>query len=295
MVRPWKNLVLVPSREGVESGDQSALFAYPGGDSYWQNRIRKTLQQRDEPELWFVLNTFVDEDTIFIDGGANMGVWSCVVASIINKPSQVVAVEPSPEILRHLRQNSRLNNNGFTIIDRALWDQPGQSLPFNEYSSLNALNSLYPMSRTRTPNVTTVSTTTVDDIIKGQLQGVVTQTNNIIIKLDIEKSELHAISGASDTLRNHNCLIAYEDHRDQDPDAELTADILNDGMHVYYVDPSNSVRAIQHSEELHDIRTPPRRGYIFLATMPDSRFDKDLNWLCHKGTQPLPAHTRFIA
>lgn len=106
-----------------------ASFLFSLSDFYWSSYGGNIL--RYEPEIWSVVEKFADADTAFIDGGSNIGLWSCVAASRIGNPERVVAVEPGTGVLPMLHKNRAANNNGFTIVEKAMWNSSGQSLRFS--------------------------------------------------------------------------------------------------------------------------------------------------------------------
>jgi FkbM family methyltransferase len=269
----YKRLFLLPG----SVKDEDRLVALSSGDDYWTKRIIKSVAHTDEPELWFVLDKFADNKTLFIDGGANIGLWSVAAAARIANPAQVIAVDPSSATEDYLQTNCNLNGRSYTILPKALTNHSGDTLPFNQYD-LNAINSLHQMSKRRIPEVKSVETITVDDVVTTALEksGPI---DKVIVKLDIEKSEFSAIQGAQKTLKTRNALIVYEDHRVEEPDSELTAKVLGLGLHVYYVDPTHQVRRVHSHEELREIKVPPRNGYNFLACEPSSKFDQQLHRL----------------
>src|SRR3712207_1802656 len=61
-----------------------------------------------EPELKY-LKYFLDEQSVFVDVGANTGVYSMVAAKIATRGA-VLSIEPFPEISDRLIKNAEINN-----------------------------------------------------------------------------------------------------------------------------------------------------------------------------------------
>ncbi len=81
-----------------------------------------------EPEIWYVADRFLDPSTIFVDCGANLGLWSCFAASKIGEQhAQVIAVEPGESVLQRLRRNRQLNHEGFSLLECAISDRSGET------------------------------------------------------------------------------------------------------------------------------------------------------------------------
>lgn len=272
--------VIVSGHYAIVNLGDDAKFFFPLNDSYWtqfQNDIK-----RYERIMWFVMEKFLNSKSIFIDGGANMGLWSCVAASKIKNPDQVVAVEVCDRVLRVLEKNKTANSMSFTVIERAIWSESDKSVTFYEYGC-HAANSLrqdnLPEKPLRHKEVKTIS---VDDIVSGVLKKLQKKYEdfNVVVKLDVEGVEPEAMKGASDTLSRMNAMFIYEDHG-KDKSSATTATFLNQGMHVYAFEfQSNKVITINDIAQLRHIKVNPRIGYNFIACMPGSGFDTELSAVC---------------
>lgn len=62
-----------------------------------------------EVEEFELIKTFLNEDSIFIDIGANTGFYSLLAAKIINQPNHILAFEPNPVMLKRFNQNIVFN------------------------------------------------------------------------------------------------------------------------------------------------------------------------------------------
>jgi FkbM family methyltransferase len=267
-----KRLLSIRYEGVIDLGNGSSLI-YNKLDQYWR---RNAGQIRDyEPECWVVMDRFLDSSTIFVDCGANLGLWSCYASAEVGNRNQVIAVEPSEAILPLLRRNWVRNNRKFTLLERAVWRESGESLEFRIYpahvsGSLKDVDS-HPAPARRL----LVTTVCVDDIVAGAVAAA-PGARNVIVKLDVEGAEQEAIEGASATLAARNVLIIFEDHG-RDPRSETTAFCLRLGLNVYRVDPdTGQVLPVGSVSELRAIKTHASWGYNFLACMPGTGFDAAL-------------------
>lgn len=254
-----------------------ATVEYSLKDPYWA-RFGDNIR-RFEPEVGFVLDRFVGPDTVFVDCGANIGLWSVRAAQKIGNPDQVYAIEPGEKILPFLQRNRERNQRGFTLLPNAVWSRSGETKEFivstSHASSSLAAETLAEHEVLRRIPVQTVS---IDSIVETAAAKA-PQAKNVVVKLDVEGVEKEAIEGMTHTLANRNVLLTYEDHG-KEPESKVTADLLHRGMHVYYVNPDSFVvRRIESAEELKLIKTIPTKGYNFIACPPGRGFDEQLNQL----------------
>jgi len=64
-----------------------------------------------EPDITNLMREYVHTNTVFVDVGANIGYFTCLVASIIRNEGcgKVIAIEPNPECLALLDRNVSIN------------------------------------------------------------------------------------------------------------------------------------------------------------------------------------------
>ena len=78
-------------------------------------------------EIAVVLDT-VDKNFVFIDVGANCGLWSVQVAKAIGSDGTVIAIEPLLEMRQRLQFNATINNiRSIDILDCAVGDHAGRA------------------------------------------------------------------------------------------------------------------------------------------------------------------------
>jgi FkbM family methyltransferase len=121
---------------------------------------------------------------LFVDGGANVGVYSVWAAE---SGADVIAVEPDPESAWRLLRNMALNEYQVELVCAALSDAPG---PVQMTFGLDVGNHL-----SLGDHGTEVQGTTLDEVLGDRTAAGV--------KLDLEGAERLAVEGAADALSEH--------------------------------------------------------------------------------------------
>lgn len=148
----------------------------------------------------------LEQDDTFFDIGANIGVHTCVGASV---GADVVAFEPYPPNGDRLTSNVELNDlqERVDVRETALADESGVA----RFDS-GALNSPgWPWASLSTSDDTVeVEQATGDSLVES---GSVPQPT--VVKIDVEGAEPLVVAGLSEALRDDACRLVYcEVHRD---------------------------------------------------------------------------------
>lgn len=157
-----------------------------------------------EPEVVDVLTRVLKPGDTAIDGGANIGYFTMLMAHLVGRTGQVLAFEPGPDNLQKLLRNVEINEaSQVRVIDQPLWHCTGLEMPlyYNADPGQHAL---------QIPEKQTV------DYFNGKKTDAITTTiDNFglkpkLIKLDIEGAEWAAIKGAAKTIRWHQPFVVCE-------------------------------------------------------------------------------------
>jgi FkbM family methyltransferase len=137
---------------------------------------------------------------VVIDGGANIGIWTLVAASVVGSGGAVHSIEAAPATAAMLRRNVEVN--GFRHVqvhELALAEKEGE-LEFTVFEAGSGYSSFAPEAGGR---VVRVRTTTLDDLTAG--------LDRIgLVKLDLEGAEVRALEGAQRVLREHRPALVIE-------------------------------------------------------------------------------------
>jgi FkbM family methyltransferase len=164
-----------------------------------------------EPEGLHVVGRRLAAGGVFVDVGANCGLYTLFAARAVGRAGRVVAFEPSPREFRRLRDAVALN--GFTQValhQAAVSDAPGVvTLRIAEpgFAGHNTMAERFAYDRVVAAEVASVPAVTLDAALAAL-------PRLDMIKLDIEGAELRALRGAAATLarlRPALLLEVYED------------------------------------------------------------------------------------
>ncbi|MCE9545321.1 MAG: FkbM family methyltransferase [Planctomycetia bacterium] len=156
-----------------------------------------------------LLERHVDRNRDVVDVGANAGLYSVLFSRLISESNTVLAVEPTPVALKHLRENLGRNNccSKVVIFEGVVMDRVGTAtlsvIPGQEeYSSLG--NIVEPSADRASAKSIQVCGTTLDRLIDER------KLNPGFIKIDTEGAEYLVLSGAIKTLRKIRPVILSE-------------------------------------------------------------------------------------
>jgi len=148
----------------------------------------------------FILN-FVPEEGCFIDIGANVGYYTCLVSKVKTK-TKIISIEPIPSTFKVLNLNCNLNNVKSIALNKALWSKITRvsfSIPKLKriyfYGLSRSKNKDAHLSSVKIPAIT------LDFILeKYKLPRV------DLIKIDVEGAECEVILGGRKTLEKTRYL-----------------------------------------------------------------------------------------
>lgn len=166
-----------------------------------------------EPAVHRVLRRLMAETYVFMDIGANLGLYS-LLAGTYQSSCRILSFEPLPAayslLLRNLALNRMKDVDTFPV---ALSDKNGSATfhgPFNPkfgYVSahLGGTGSLDPGANQTNRQAFTVPTARLDDLLTSYDGPPVD-----LIKMDTEGTEHHVLDGGLETIRNQRPLILCE-------------------------------------------------------------------------------------
>lgn len=162
--------------------------------------------QGEQQILEFFISSLRSGD-VFYDIGANIGLYTVILAKVVGAGGQVMAFEPGSEASEHLRDNIQANTlPNVRCFQQALGDRKGQERFYRGQG--NADSSLM-----RPPTGVYMGHEMVD-VVEGDR---LVESENLplpnAVKVDVEGYEYAVLRGLSHTLRQPCCrMISCEVH-----------------------------------------------------------------------------------
>jgi FkbM family methyltransferase len=160
-----------------------------------------------EKEVVDVFYEYAKKSKVIYDIGANIGYYTLIAAKANKDSAKVYAFEPFPENVAALKRNIEVNNqNNVKVLDIAISNSTGMA-SFSD-SDNNVANTLCEDSPTFKENKSIkVRTSTIDELVHNKTIEVPD-----LVKMDVEGTELEALTGAKNTLKEHHPVIFLSTH-----------------------------------------------------------------------------------
>lgn len=181
----------------VEVGDASAEFYIPT-----RNEFLDFDGLEERPILETLLGELRPEDA-FYDVGANVGLYTCLAADVVEEP--IVAFEPHPENADRLAQNVARNDADVSVYRSALAGEDGTAeLEIGLEKIGSAGHSLVKTPEKANRRVVEVEKYRGDGFIAAE--GLPEPT---VLKIDVEGAEYGVLEGLEETLSRRECRLVY--------------------------------------------------------------------------------------
>ncbi|OBQ32681.1 MAG: hypothetical protein AN487_21925 [Anabaena sp. CRKS33] len=158
-----------------------------------------------EPDSIQLMLQKLPKDAVFLDIGANIGVFTITAAKFLEQNGRVIAVEASPKIFPYLQQNIEVNGlNNVKTLQLAATERDNDTVPFYEAPMDKfGMGSLAPQFHS---SPIQIKTKTIDSILKDEK---IDKVN--FIKIDVEGYESSVFQGAEKLLNSPNApIILFE-------------------------------------------------------------------------------------
>lgn len=170
-----------------------------------------------EPEMR-QLDRFLGAGDVFIDVGANIGLFTVKAARLVGPGGRVVAVEPGAEAAARLEHNIALNGYSHAqVVQKAIADKIGTAT-LHHIPTGNDPQAFSLLSDGTDLPAETVETTTLDALV-----GEAGLARVDVLKIDVEGAEPLVIAGAGETLQRFRPLVIFEANTTRlDPEGRST-------------------------------------------------------------------------
>lgn len=186
-----------------------------------------------ESDIWKPLLDHVRPGDVFVDVGANVGLYAIAAAK---RGATVVAVEPDRRNARTLRRYARLNQAHVDVIQAAASDETRPLVVAVRGNEVTSTAELYHDTATTYQVIPAV---TLDSLLTGR--------GCDLLKIDVEGEELAVLKGAAATLRTvrvvmlevHPGALERQGHGEDDllgliPDS-FDRTVTVDGIHARWL------------------------------------------------------------
>ncbi len=138
---------------------------------------------------------FMEETDVFVDVGANVGIYSVLMSGI--KGSRSIAFEPIETTYKHLLENVVING----ITDKVFAYNIGIGSEKKIEKFTNSLDAINHIATEEDKNTSTIEVQidTLDNILRNE--------NPTVLKIDVEGFETEVIKGALETIKKQSLKI----------------------------------------------------------------------------------------
>ncbi len=204
-----KRLLLNLTRDWITPENPIATF-----ETKYQFRLKANLVNPEHQYLYFYgthderyivtkLLKIIKPGGICWDIGANIGFYTCLLASLVEAKGAVVAFEPASRTCGYLHENVSLNQfTNVTVVNKGLGNtQEQRHLHYSEAGLAEGTASLkYTDGRTASERVTL---DTIDNLIREL-------PTPDFIKIDVEGYQVEVLRGGEYCLKTHAPLVMAE-------------------------------------------------------------------------------------
>jgi FkbM family methyltransferase len=215
-----------------------------------------------EKNTFRIIKTLLPEDGIFVDIGANVGIYSCVMAKYLDSKGSVISFEPMAENLVLLHKNIELNQfKNIKVYEVALSNNKGN---FDLYVPPSHQQGSSGCTQVWNPgnwlSVGTTSATTLDIAF--------TKKRLDFIKIDTQGHELKILEGAKSTIEQYQPFILCEVSEDN---REKVLDLVKDWGYSIFRETKDGFLS----------SSLPSSGWIDVFLIPQAKID-DVSLLLDK-------------
>lgn len=164
-----------------------------------------TLRDDYEPELAY-LEQFLSPGKVFVDAGANFGIYALMASKKVGPAGQVICFEPSARAFPVLQHNIAINGlKNVLACPAALTDRAGRARLYH-HSAVGS--DALAKDSTFDPNAYAqeIDTDSLDSMLARASLGV------DVIKMDVQGAEELALRGAREVILSTHPVIMFEFH-----------------------------------------------------------------------------------
>jgi FkbM family methyltransferase len=150
------------------------------------------------------IETHQKQKIVFIDVGANVGIYSLIVAKSLKENDHVYSIEPDPRNVNRLKKNveeNRINADIISILEMGIGQENGRT-----NFHLSKFGGVSQISTVRNAGSYEIPIRSLDDLFFNQIDS----NSQIMIKIDVEGFENSVLRGAVNILSKHKPDLIIE-------------------------------------------------------------------------------------
>lgn len=160
-------------------------------DLYWHGSY--------ERDVVWVLDKFLIQDSVCVDVGANIGIYTILLAE---KAKRVISFEPHPAFFERLKFNVFLNNFiNVTLKQLGLSSKSGDAILFSPPATMQNKSATMCKLNDELTEEIKIQITTLDETIDEKID---------FIKIDVDGSDAEVIFGAKRLIEKYRPIILFE-------------------------------------------------------------------------------------
>lgn len=187
-----------------------------------------------DKEVTDVMDTHLQEGSVFIDVGANIGYETLWGSKKVGTTGKVIAFEPVPGLISQLKESVAYNKfANIEIIEKAASDRVEKIAIFLDAQDAGSSSLVNNSHSTNAIEIETVLIDTVTD-----------RLNRVdFIKIDVEGYEPQALQGAKATIEKWRPVIVfeYQPYLYDSAYENILITLLKYGYKLYHVETTNEV------------------------------------------------------
>ncbi len=186
----------------IRATDDDTILA-----DFSDDRILDVLHEirRENPEF-AVLTALLGEGSTFIDVGANYGTFSIIASRIAGASGRVVAIEPQPRLAGFIAESARESGIGnIEVIEAAVGSANGRATLLVPAGDTGRAGLMARFSGRGKHTALDVKVIPLDD-----LEPRIKPLSRVVIKIDVEGSEMNVLEGARKLIASTQPTLLIE-------------------------------------------------------------------------------------
>jgi FkbM family methyltransferase len=219
-----------------------------------------------DPKITWICKRILRPGDVFLDVGANMGVYSLFAASLVGSRGAVHAFEPQPKLAEGIERSARMNGFAHVHVHAVALSERQGELPLYLPSGETCTASLVPPEGKASASII-VPVKSASEYLEGLGIGPVK-----MLKLDVERHELEVMRGARRFFEKRPPpVIVFESHDDGRPFYDRPLVQLLDKLGYRFFQLPKAL-LVMRLAPMARVKARLARGFDFVGVLPGTEF-----------------------